>query len=137
MNILEEFNQFKEILKDKWLDYYQVNKPWIELTMKNRKKIETSDGGSRPDSDIMLGAISVLEPKSLEKLYLFFLIGDASDTHSVISALGLDFDPDLELKKREEERAKNPQPSVDPDTEYLNQIREQIAKEKEKENANL
>jgi hypothetical protein len=134
MSFLEEFEenfeQLKVILKDKWLDYYKINRLWITEMLENTKGwLETFDGGHRPPGLFILGTISGLEP-SLKDLLLPFCKLNSLD-ESLIEVLGLDFDPDIELKKRTEEAAKTQEAEIvplltDPDTEYLNKIREEI-----------
>lgn len=54
----------------------------------------------------------------------------SNDSNKLVDALGLNFDPEIELEKREEERAKIQEaeaipllPETNPHTEYLNQFR--------------
>lgn len=102
------FEELKPTLKDKWLDYYEANQRTIKKLMELGHKY-----GERPNSDFILGTISSLEPRLEEYLFCFFLVCNNLDT--IVEALGLNFDPQLELKKRSkkrEEEAKNQQAAI-------------------------
>ncbi len=61
---MSSFEELKVNLPSKWLDYYQVHYAWISSFMDSRDLWhDTPDGGKRPDSDVILGAITALEPK--------------------------------------------------------------------------
>lgn len=114
-NILEQHEQLKAELKDKWLDYYQSNQFWLKEADGNGYRFE--------DPRVMLGIITALEPKSeLKELLQYFLLVTKS-CDSIIKALGLDFDPELELKKRLE---KTIHQQTDLDSQYLDQVRKEI-----------
>lgn len=79
-------------LKVKWLLYYRQNRPWLV-----RLRIwGTYDGQRRPSSSFILAAVSNLEPQLVE---LFpFIIDLSNDPDQIVAALGLNFNPDQELK---------------------------------------
>lgn len=84
--------QLRHTLKVKWLIYYQQNRPWLT-------KIRiwgTFDGKRRPCSSFILAAVTNLEPKLIEVLP--FVAQLNSDPDRIIAALGLNFNPDEELK---------------------------------------
>jgi hypothetical protein len=84
--------QLRHALKVKWLIYYQQNRPWLT-------KIRiwgTFDGKRRPCSSFILAAVTNLEPKLIEVLP--FVAQLNSDPDRIIAALGLNFNPDEELK---------------------------------------
>ena len=114
-NILEQPEQFKAELKDKWLDYYQENRDWLN-------KIN-GHGYSVTNAWFILGIITALESKSeLKELLQYFLLV-TNDCDSIIKALGLDFDPERELEERSQQQQ---QQSLDFEHKYLEQIREEI-----------
>ncbi len=120
------FEQIKATLPDKWLDYYQINRSWIKPLMDSRSWWhKTKDDGKRPCADIILGAITALEPELSIWMPPFCQLN--SDGNRLIEVLGLHFDPEKELKKREEERAKLP-PTVPSDTDEIERIRQQLSK---------
>ena len=87
---MSNFETIKATLKDKWLDYYQDNQSWI---------IKMNDWySSRPSAGLILGAISVLEPKIIT--YLIPMIELDTKGNKIIDELGLGFDPRTELEKR-------------------------------------
>ena len=91
-NILERQERLRVELKEKWLNYYRVNKVWVEQLNGYGHRID--------DSWFILGIITALETKSeLKELLQYFLLV-TKDCDSIIKALGLDFNPKLELKKR-------------------------------------
>lgn len=79
-------------LKVKWLLYYRQNRPWLV-----RLRIwGTYDGQRRPVSSFILAAIFHLEPQLTELLP--FMIDLSSNPDQIVAALGLNFNPDEELK---------------------------------------
>ncbi|ACB53881.1 conserved hypothetical protein [Crocosphaera subtropica ATCC 51142] len=121
------FEQIKVSLPDKWLDYYQINRCWIKPLMDSRNlwKPIPNNGGKRPCADIILGAITALEPELAYWIPPFCEIEPNQD--KFVKVLGLDFDPETELNNREEERAKNPQFNSS-DTDEIERIRQQLSK---------
>lgn len=132
--LIEQPEQFKVELKDKWLDYYKQNCSWLRQLVNKSKywiddslnyeeeelkelKIDENYNPCRPDSRFILGIISTLEPQVHTLLYYLVSLNDNPD--SIIRSLGLDFDPEIELKKRPKKETQNT-------TEYLDQIREEI-----------
>lgn len=84
--------QLRHALKVKWLIYYQQNRPWLT-------KIRiwgTFDGKRRPCSSFILAVVTNLEPKLIEVLP--FVAQLNSDPDQIVAALGLNFNPDEELK---------------------------------------
>ena len=97
---MSNFQTIKATLKDKWLDYYEANQSWLPNVIDFNN---VSEGcGQRPHSSLILGVISALEPKLNEYFYCFSLV--TKNEPAIVKALGLDFDPKLELEKRAEER---------------------------------
>jgi len=92
------FEELKPTLKDKWLDYYEANRRVIKKLMELGHKYSY---GQRPKSDFIIGTVSALEPRLEDYLFCFFLVCD--DLDKILKTLELDFDPEEELKKREEE----------------------------------
>lgn len=79
-------------LKIKWLLYYRQNRPWLV-------KIQiwgTFDGQRRPSSSFILAVLSTLEPELTE--ILPFIIDLSNHPDQIVAALGLNFNPDVELK---------------------------------------
>ncbi|MFW6296061.1 MAG: DUF5331 domain-containing protein [Halothece sp.] len=126
MDLVDELENLKATLKDKWLDYYEANYDWLEkLRLHNTYDLE--DGNTRPSTELILGVITSIEPKL--KKFMPFLTILTSDEDKILEALGLNFEPDNALKERENERAKSSESlsdNTDPDTDYLNKIRKEI-----------
>ncbi len=106
------FEDLKMSLKDKWLDYYEANATWIKHLMENRSTWYTSvdddtdDNSIRPNSHFILGVVTALDPELQQMIIPCSQLNSNAD--QLIKAFGLDFDPEKELKKRSEERAKSP-----------------------------
>ncbi|MEH2313476.1 MAG: DUF5331 domain-containing protein [Nostoc sp.] len=84
--------QLRQSLKQKWLIYYEQNIPWLV-------KIGiwgTYDGLRRPLSGFILATLSVLEPQFDE--ILSFMLELNNDPDKIVAALGLNFNPDQELR---------------------------------------
>ncbi|MEA5508890.1 DUF5331 domain-containing protein [Crocosphaera sp. UHCC 0190] len=86
---------------------------------------KTPNDGKRPCADIILGVITALEPKLSVWMLPFCQLN--SDGNKLIEVLGLHFDPEKELKKRAEERAKLP-PVVPSEIDEIERIRQQLSK---------
>ena len=128
--LIEQPEQFKAELKDKWLDYYEANRNWLQplihssirswqdsVNSTEYKELEDSESNyypCHPNSYFILGVVSILEPE-IQGLCNFV---SPSNPDELVSHLGLDFDPEMELKKR-------PEKEITP-AEYLDIIREEI-----------
>lgn len=121
---------FTANLKEQWLDYCQANPSIISAFKEAKFGVKPADGGFRPYGLFILGVISGLSPEISDFISVFFKL--SSDGDVIVRALGLDFDPEKELQKRDEEKAiikesetpmLLPESTIDPDTEYLNQFR--------------
>ncbi|AFZ37252.1 hypothetical protein Sta7437_3757 [Stanieria cyanosphaera PCC 7437] len=131
-DILAQPEQFKAELKEKWLNYYQENRSWLQQCMNENSgwcdcveyeeeelksfEVEEDYCPRRPECYFILGVVSVLEP-SVRGLFTFMEYSTGS-SEQLVNALGLDFDPELELKKRPQQEKTA--------SEYLDQIREEI-----------
>ncbi|MEG3892926.1 DUF5331 domain-containing protein, partial [Microcoleus sp. MON2_D6] len=89
------FDTFSVALKQKWLDYYQVNRAWLLLHMTADNTVATPDGGKRPVSYLILGIAAALEPELQQLMLPFSKL--KPDADSLIEVLGLNFDPDIAL----------------------------------------
>ena len=130
--LIEQPEQFKAELKDKWLDYYEANRNWLQSFMdKNGSWVfnvkyegELEDPNynpRRPNAHFILGVITALE-KQIQGL-LVFSADLQTDANSILKALGLDFDPEIEFKKRTRQQT---QQQTHIDSQYLDKIREEI-----------
>lgn len=137
-DILTQPEKFKTELKEKWLSYYQTNRSWLQHYMNINKgwcdsvviyskeelqSLETKDNYQprRPECYFILGVVSTLEP-SLQGLFSFMEYS-TGNSEQLVKALGLDFDPELELKKRSQQQSSQ---QIQTDSEYLDQIKEEI-----------
>lgn len=83
--------QLRHTLKMKWLTYYQQNYHWLE----KMQIWGDYNGDRRPLSGFILATVAVLEP-DLSQI-LPFIADLNSNPDQVITALGLDFNPDQHL----------------------------------------
>lgn len=88
MNIQE----LRQSLKQKWLIYYKQNISWLV----KMRIWGTYDGLRRPLSGFILATLSVLEPHFDE--ILAFMLELNNDPDKIVAALGLNFNPDEELR---------------------------------------
>ncbi len=87
-----DIQHLRHSLKVKWLLYYRQNRPWLV-----RLRIwGTFDGQRRPASSFILAALSTLEPELTQMLP--FIVDLSNHPDQVVAALGLNFNPDAELK---------------------------------------
>ncbi len=82
----------RQSLKQNWLIYYQQNIPWLV----KMRIWATYDGLRRPLSGFILATLSVLEPQFDE--ILSFMVDLNNDPDKIVAALGLNFNPDEELR---------------------------------------
>lgn len=84
--------RLRKSLKVKWLDYYQENRGWlVKLGV-----WVTYEGQRRPSASFILATLSVLEPRLTQLLPLIVDLNHNPDR--IVVALGLNFNPDQELK---------------------------------------
>ncbi|MEA5465855.1 DUF5331 domain-containing protein [Leptothoe sp. PORK10 BA2] len=88
------FENFTTSIRDKWLNYVQDNRAWLELQM-NNVSVRTPDGGRRPSSLLVLGVINAIEPKLSNLMVPFYKLN--SDEDALVEVLGLNFDPEMAL----------------------------------------
>ncbi|MFS0518293.1 DUF5331 domain-containing protein [Nostoc sp. UIC 10607] len=84
--------QLRQSLKQKWLIYYEQNITWLV----KMRIWGTYDGLRRPLSGFILATLSVLEPQFDE--ILSFMLDLNNDPDKIVAALGLNFNPDEELR---------------------------------------
>jgi Family of unknown function (DUF5331) len=90
--------QLRHSLRVKWLRYYQQNRSWLV-----KLQIWGTENGRRcPKSSFILATVSILEPELTELLPLLVALNKNPDR--IASALGLNFDPEEELKLMSEEQ---------------------------------
>lgn len=115
---MSNFEEIKATLKDKWLDYYEVNKDWILNIMNtNQSSIKSCDGGYRPNAWLILGVITCTEEPLADFMLPFSEL--QSDPGKIIQVLGLDFDPNKELQERMKKREANQQDALTQTAEVI------------------
>lgn len=91
------FDSLTASLKQKWLEFFQVNRSWLSHYMEV-ESVYTPDGGRRPPSYLIVGVVNALEPQLGEIMLPFSKLNP--DVDALIEVLELNFDPDLELGNR-------------------------------------
>ncbi|OCQ98176.1 hypothetical protein BCD64_12735 [Nostoc sp. MBR 210] len=84
--------QLRQSLKMKWLGYYKQNRPWLV----KMRVWGNYNGLRRPSSGFILATLSVLEPE-FEQM-LSFMMDLNNNPDAIVTALGLNFNPDEELR---------------------------------------
>lgn len=84
--------QLRQSLKMKWLGYYQQNRPWLV----KMRVWGNYNGLRRPSSGFILATLSVLEPEFDQMLAFMMDLNNNPD--AIVTALGLNFNPDEELR---------------------------------------
>jgi hypothetical protein len=84
--------QLRQSVREKWLNYYRDNRVWITrlATWGNYR------GQRRPSSSFILASLSILEPELPNLLPM--MVELSNDPDRLITALGLNFNPENELK---------------------------------------
>ena len=82
----------RKSLKAQWLTYYRENRSWLT----HLGVWVTCEGERRPSSSFILGTLSTLEPQLIQLLPL--IVDLSSNPDRIVIALGLNFNPDEELK---------------------------------------
>ena len=100
-----EIQQLRQSLKQKWVNYYHQNRSWL-IKM---RIWGTYDGGRRPSSGFILATLSVLEPQ-LDQI-LPFILELNSNPDQIITALGLNFNPEEQLHLVQLETQTFPEPA--------------------------
>ena len=83
----------RQSLKMKWLSYYEQNRAWLV----KMRVWSTYNGLRRPSSGFILATLSVLEPEFDQ--VLAFIMELNNDPDEIVTALGLNFNPDAELRQ--------------------------------------
>lgn len=87
-----QIEHLRHSLKLKWLLYYRQHRPWlVQLRIWG-----TYDGQRRPASSFILATLSTLEPQ-LTQMFPF-IVSLNKDPDQIVATLGLNFNPDQELK---------------------------------------
>ena len=84
--------QLRHSLKVKWLLYYRQHRPWLTKI----RIWDTFDGQRRPSSSFILATLTNLEPQLIQMLP--FITALSNDPDKIVAALGLNFNPEAELK---------------------------------------
>ncbi|WP_009632689.1 DUF5331 domain-containing protein [Synechocystis sp. PCC 7509] len=87
-----DIQQLRQSLKVKWLLYYRRNRPW----MTKLRIWGTYDGQRRPSSSFILATLTNLEPQLIQMFP--FIVALSNHPDQIIAALGLNFNPEVEIK---------------------------------------
>lgn len=108
----------RRALKSEWLSYYRKNRHWI---VKLGVWVDCQ-GQNRPSASFILGTLSTLEPQLIQLLPL--VVDLNSNPDRIVMALGLNFNPEDELKDLEKVLDSATPPQIQPDTTKLLPSRE-------------
>jgi Family of unknown function (DUF5331) len=93
---LVDIQQLRQSLKVKWLLYYRRNRPW----MTKLRIWGTYDGQRRPSSSFILATLTNLEPQLIQMFP--FIVALSNHPDQIIAALGLNFNPEVEIRSLNE-----------------------------------
>jgi hypothetical protein len=89
--------QLRRVLRTKWLSYYKENREWL-----TRLGVWVNyEGQRRPSSSFILATLSVLEPQVCKMMS--FVVDLNNNPDRIVSALGLNFNPEIELSSLDEQ----------------------------------
>ncbi len=89
---LVDIQQLRQSLKVKWLLYYRRNRPW----MTKLRIWGTYDGQRRPSSSFILATLTNLEPQLIQMFP--FIVALSNHPDQIVAALGLNFNPEIEIR---------------------------------------
>ena len=89
---LVDIQQLRQSLKVKWLLYYRRNRPW----MTKLRIWGTYDGQRRPSSSFILATLVNLEPQLIQMFP--FIVALSNHPDQIVAALGLNFNPEAEIR---------------------------------------
>ncbi|WP_448527875.1 DUF5331 domain-containing protein [Parathermosynechococcus lividus] len=113
--------QLRQAVRSKWLAYYQENRPWIvRLAIWSNYR-----GQRRPSSSFILGVLSALEPRLSDALPV--IVELSNDPDRIISALGLNFNPDEALANGDNAVPVTPEPRLLPPKPFVSNRAEEHA----------
>ncbi|QYX33693.1 DUF5331 domain-containing protein [Sphaerospermopsis torques-reginae] len=115
-----DIKQLRQVLKLKWLTYYQENRSWLVKMQIWR----SYDGVRRPLSGHILATLSVLEPR-LQHI-LPFILELNNNPDQIVASLGLNFNPDEELRLLELEKSLDQNQIVDKNSLTCSHVDPQI-----------
>lgn len=107
MDFSEILEQVKPVLREKWLDYYELNRHWIETAKIHQEKSWSEDIEGEnitlycPNSILMIAVITALDKTVNGFLHISTQLTGRCYSDSFVENLGLRFDPDIALKNRE------------------------------------
>lgn len=132
---LIKFEDLKQELKDQWLNYYESNEDWICSKLAMWQKTSADSDEKRPNSGFLLGFALTVEPRIKKMLTPLFRMDPSGE--NIISILGLNCDPRVELENREQNQPN--QVVLDPyfpndnsSIDELEKIRAEIRKQEQK-----
>ncbi|NCO75860.1 MAG: DUF5331 domain-containing protein [Cyanobacteria bacterium] len=97
---MEDFEEFKVNLREKWLDYCEVNEEYLHVWY--------GDYGVCPEANFILGVITGIEPKVIEWVNFYSShVSPKSKINGAVAFLELNFDYKKALETRKEKKAKN------------------------------
>lgn len=135
MEFLESFEHLKAELKDKWLDYYEVNRHWIE-NFGIYQALHSSEIERDNNHYFLLGVLSSIEPSLTEVMHIFGqMTSDSKQILKVLQILDLDIEKELAEREKLKDRQANLVPLLlesaaqglnENGTEYFGRSREEI-----------
>lgn len=107
MNFSEILEQVKPVIREKWLDYYELNRHWIEAARIHQGKSwsEEIEGENItlycPNSILIIAVITALDKTTNGFLHISTQLTGRCYSDSFVENIGLKFDPSVALNNRE------------------------------------
>lgn len=107
MDILEDFEEMKAELREKWLDYYEINHDWIKSAGLHQGIFwHTVINGKEttiycPNSALILGVVSSLDKRIARFIQISKQLSGGCSPDQLVIGLGLKFNMDAALEERE------------------------------------
>lgn len=108
MDFSEILEQVKPVLREKWLDYYELNRYWIEAGRIHQGQGWNEDINGEtttlycPNSIFMIAVITALDKTATGLLHVSTQLNGRINVDQTVANFDLKFDPNMALKNREQ-----------------------------------
>jgi len=110
MDIFEDFEEMKAELREKWLDYYEINHNWIKSAgLSQGMAWNVIVNGNKttiycPNSALILGVISSLDQRIASFIQISKQLSGSCSPDQLVIGLELRFNMDAALEERQREK---------------------------------
>ncbi len=110
MDIFEDFEEMKSELREKWLDYYEINHNWIKAARLSQGMAwNVMVNGNQttiycPSSALILGVVSSLDKRITSFIQISEKLSGSCTPDQLVIGLGLRFNMDAALEERQRKK---------------------------------